>query len=116
LRIGHVHLRVGDLEQADGFYNGLIGLMPTRRINGASFLSSGHYHHHVAANVWQSAGAGRRDDTATGLAWFSLEIEGQDVLAIQEKRLRQVGTQTVELTNGIETVDPWGTRVQLIKV
>lgn len=116
LRIGHVHLRVGDLEQADGFYNGLIGLQPTRQVRGASFLSSGHYHHHLAANVWQSAGAGRRDDTATGLAWFSMEIEGEDVLANQTKRLRQAGTAIVELTDGIETADPWGTRVRLIKV
>jgi len=116
LRIGHIHLRVGDLEHAESFYNGLIGLMPTRRTKGASFLSSGHYHHHLGANVWQSAGAGQRDDMATGLAWFSLEIEGQDVLDTQEKRLRQAGTQTAELTNGIEAVDPWGTRVHLIRV
>jgi catechol 2,3-dioxygenase len=116
LRLGHIHLRVGDLEQAESFYNGLIGLMPTRRRTGASFLSSGRYHHHLAANVWQSAGAGRRDDTATGLAWFSLEIEGEDVLAGQEKRLRLAGKQIVALTDGIETADPWGTRVQLIKV
>ena len=116
LRLGHIHLRVGDLEQAESFYNGLIGLMPTRRRSGASFLSSGRYHHHLAANVWQSAGTGRRDDTATGLASFSLEIEGEDVLAAQEKRLRQAGTEIVEVTGGIEATDPWGTRVRLVRV
>jgi catechol 2,3-dioxygenase len=81
LRIGHVHLRVGDIGEADSFYHGTIGLDPTRRRNGASFLSSGRYHHHLALNVWQSAGAGRRDETATGLAWFSLEIEKPNLLA-----------------------------------
>jgi catechol 2,3-dioxygenase len=116
LRIGHVHLRVGDLDQAHGFYNGLVGLMPTRRINGAAFLSSGRYHHHLATNVWQSAGAGRRDDAATGLAWFSMEIAGDGLLAAQAQRLRQAGTPTTELANGLEAVDPWGTRVRLIGV
>ena len=75
LRIGHMHLRVGDLATADGFYRDTLGFDPTRARNGAAFLSSGRYHHHLGLNVWQSAGAGRRDDAATGLAWFSLEID-----------------------------------------
>ena len=116
LRIGHVHLRVGDIAQAEGFYRGTIGFDPTRQRNGAAFLSSGHYHHHLGLNVWQSAGAGRRDDAATGLAWFSLEIEKADLFAAQEQRLRQAGVQIVPVANGLEAVDPWGTRVRLVKV
>ena len=61
-----MHLRVGDLEQADRFYGGAIGLDPTRKRNGAAFLSSGRYHHHLGMNVWQSAGAGPRDDDGHG--------------------------------------------------
>jgi catechol 2,3-dioxygenase len=116
LRIGHVHLRVGDLVEADGFYRGTLGFDPTRQRNGAAFLSSGRYHHHVALNVWQSAGAGRRDEAATGLAWFSLEIEKPDLFAAKEERLRQAGIQVAPVANGLEAVDPWGTRVRLIKV
>lgn len=116
LRIGHVHLRVGDLERADSFYRGNIGLTPTRSRNGAAFLSSGRYHHHLAVNVWQSAGAGRRDDTTTGLSSFTLEIAAQDMLQAQQARLRQAGAQVMALTNGIETIDPWGTRLRLIKI
>ena len=84
MRIGHMHLRVGDLEQADRFYGGAIGFDPTRKRSGAAFLSSGRYHHHLGINVWQSAGAGLRDDTATGLGWFSLEIAADEIL--QAKR------------------------------
>ncbi len=84
--------------------------------NGAAFLSSGRYHHHLGLNVWQSAGAGRRDETATGLAWFSLEIEKPDLFAAQEERLRQAGVEVATVANGIEAADPWGTRVRLIKV
>ncbi|WP_065751421.1 VOC family protein [Bradyrhizobium paxllaeri] len=116
LRIGHMHLRVGDLEQADRFYAGTIGFAPTRKRTGAAFLSSGRYHHHLAINVWQSSGAGPRDDATTGLAWFSLEIEAQQILEAQQQRLRQAGAAVETITNGIETSDPWGTRVRLIKV
>jgi len=116
LRIGHVHLRVGDLGQAESFYHGSVGLDPTRRRSGAAFLSSGRYHHHLGINVWQSAGAGRRDETATGLAWFSLEVEKQDLFAAQQEHLRQAGAQVTALANGVEAADPWGTRVRLVKV
>ncbi|UPJ50585.1 VOC family protein [Bradyrhizobium sp. 200] len=116
LRIGHMHLRVGDLEQADRFYSATLGFDPTRKRSGAAFLSSGRYHHHLAINVWQSAGAGPRDDAATGLAWFSLEIAAPEILQSQEQRLRQAGAQAVAIANGIETADPWGTKVRLIKV
>src|SRR5258707_884143 len=61
LRIGHIHLRVGDLAPTQQFY-GAVGMMPTAGRGGALFMSSGRYHHHVGSNIWQSAGAGRRDD------------------------------------------------------
>jgi catechol 2,3-dioxygenase len=116
LRIGHMHLRVGDLERANRFYGGAIGFDPTRKRSGAAFLSSGRYHHHLGINVWQSAGAGPRDDTATGLAWFSLEVATEELLQAQTLRLRQAGAPAVTIGKGIETSDPWGTKVRLIKV
>ena len=116
LRIGHMHLRVGDLEQADRFYGGAVGFDPTRKRSGAAFLSSGRYHHHLGINVWQSAGAGPRDDTATGLAWFSLEVATQQILEAQTLRLRQAGAPAAAIADGIETSDPWGTKLRLIKV
>jgi hypothetical protein len=61
-------------------------------------------------------GAGRRDGKATGLAWFSLEIEKPDLFAAQEERLRKAGSEIVTVTNGIEVSDLWGTRVRLIRL
>src|SRR4051812_5514 len=116
IRIGHVHLRVGDLAKADGFYRATIGMDQTRARQGAAFLSSGRYHHHLGLNVWQSAGAGRRDDAATGLVWFSLEVEKPDLFARQQERLRKAGAQIAAVPGGIEVGDPWGTRVRLIKL
>jgi catechol 2,3-dioxygenase len=116
LRIGHMHLRVGDLEQADSFYGGAIGLDPTRKRSGAAFLSSGRYHHHLGINVWQSAGAGPRDSTAMGLAWFSLEVASDEMLQAQMLRLQQAGAAITAIENGMETSDPWGIGLRLIKV
>jgi catechol 2,3-dioxygenase len=116
LRIGHMHLRVGDLDQADRFYGGTLGFDPTRKRSGAAFLSSGRYHHHLGINVWQSQGAGRRDDIATGLVWFSLEIATPEILQVQEQRLRRAGAPAVAISDGVETADPWGTKVRLVKV
>lgn len=115
LRIGHMHLRVGDLTEAQRFYHGAIGLDPTRSRAGAAFLSSGHYHHHLGLNVWQSRGAGQRDDQAAGLAWFSLVMSRQELLAAQEERLRQSDAQVTALADGFEAADPWGTRVRLLR-
>ena len=66
LRIGHIHLRVGDIARAETFYRDALGLEVTRRRHGASFMSSGRYHHHIGNNVWHSAGAGRRDENRAG--------------------------------------------------
>jgi catechol 2,3-dioxygenase len=116
LRIGHIHLRVGDLKQADRFYGGTIGLDPTRKRSGAAFLSSGRYHHHLGINVWQSAGAGPCDSTAMGLAWFSLEVASDEMLQAQMLRLQQAGAAITAIENGMETSDPWGIGLRLIKV
>ncbi|WP_375310880.1 VOC family protein [Bradyrhizobium sp. A5] len=116
LRVGHMHLRVGDLALAESFYHGTIGLDPTCKRNGAAFLSSGRYHHHLGMNVWQSQGAGPRDDATTGLAWFSLVTAKQDILAAQEERLRKGGARITALADGVEAIDPWGTRVRLLRV
>ena len=61
LRVGHIHLHVGDVGKAEEFYSGILGLNVVRRRGGATFMSSGGYHHHVGANTWRSPGAGLRD-------------------------------------------------------
>ena len=55
--IGHVHLKVADLERSLGFYHGVLGFEITQRMDDeAAFLSAGGYHHHIALNTWQSRG------------------------------------------------------------
>lgn len=67
-RIGHVHLRVADLDRAIAFYSGVLGFEITQRYGpGAVFLSAGGYHHHIGLNTWDSLGATPPPPGHTGL-------------------------------------------------
>ena len=67
-RMGHVHLRVADLERAIAFYNGVLGFEITQRIgDSAAFLSAGGYHHHIGLNTWESLGGAAPAAGTTGL-------------------------------------------------
>jgi len=114
LRVGHIHLRVGNLESAQRFYSDGIGLEPTRRRGGALFMSSARYHHHVATNVWHSQSAGPRDQNRAGLAWFSIAAGDDAVLDGVAARLREEGAPVVPMQDGFATADPWGTRIRIL--
>ena len=111
LRIGHIHLRVGDIEAAQKFSSGAVGLDVTAGRHGALFMSSGHYHHHVGSNIWHSAGAPRRDEDRAGLAWFTMQAS-DDALASVKASLKAADVPTSEGNSGLEARDPWGTRVR----
>jgi catechol 2,3-dioxygenase len=115
LRIGHVHLRVGDVGGAETFYRDALGLDVTRRRHGATFMSSGRYHHHIAGNVWHSAGAGRRDPNRAGLSWVALEAGDAAALDTAKARLRQAGVELNDTSEGVEALDPWGTRLRIVR-
>jgi catechol 2,3-dioxygenase len=114
LRVGHIHLRVGDLDAAKRFYQEGIGLEPTRQRGGAMFMSSARYHHHVATNVWHSQGAGPRDERRAGLAWFSIEANDGATLDALAARLQTAGAPLTPAPTGFEISDPWGTRIRLV--
>ena len=68
VRIGHVHLKVAELERALGFYRDVLGFEVTQRLGAdAAFLAAGGYHHHIALNTWESAGGSPPRPGATGL-------------------------------------------------
>jgi catechol 2,3-dioxygenase len=67
VRIGHVHLKVSDIERALAFWRDVLGFEVTQRREGAIFMSAGGYHHHVALNTWESAGGTPPPKGTTGL-------------------------------------------------
>jgi catechol 2,3-dioxygenase len=99
--VGHVHLQVGDISEAEAFYSGQLGLPVMARYPGAVFLGSGGYHHHIATNVWNSRGAGPRARPSTGLTELVLALDTAEHLA-----LRSLGKSD-------QMRDPWGTAISL---
>jgi len=118
LRIGHIHLRVGNLETARAFYAAGLGLdvVAGSDQRGATFLSSGRYHHHIGANIWESQDAGPREEQMTGLDWFSLYTQDEAILAGRRADLQAKGFAVSAIDGGFEALDPWGTRVRLLRV
>lgn len=74
VKIGHVHLRVSNLSRTEKFYTEVLGLDLTFRYYGASFFSSGGYHHHIGANIWNSHGSKPREENMKGLQYFAINL------------------------------------------
>jgi catechol 2,3-dioxygenase len=82
VRIGHVHLKVADLERALGFYRDVLGFQIMQRIgDSAAFLSAGGYHHHIALNTWESLGSSPPPEGSTGLYHTAIVYPSRPALA-----------------------------------
>lgn len=87
-RIGHVHLKVADLERALGFYCGVLGFELIQRYGSqAAFVSAGGYHHHIGLNTWESAGGSPPPPGATGLFHLAILYPTRAALADALRRL-----------------------------
>ncbi len=94
LRVGHVHLKVSDLDRSIGFYRDVIGLEVTQRIqDSAAFLSAGGYHHHVGLNTWDSLGGARPSRGTTGLYHVAFLYPSRSALAVAYRRLLACGVR-----------------------
>ncbi len=90
--IGHVHLKVADLERALGFYRDVLGFELTQRYGKeAAFLSAGGYHHHIGLNTWESAGGQPPPPGATGLFHVAILYPTRAELADALRRVLQAG-------------------------
>ena len=91
-RIGHVHLKVADLERAVAFYRDVLGFEVTTRYGDqAAFLSAGGYHHHIGLNTWHSKGGTPAPAHHTGLFHTAILYPTRRALAVALKRLRDAG-------------------------
>jgi catechol 2,3-dioxygenase len=93
-RIGHVHLKVADLERALGFYCGVLGFELTQRYGDqAAFVSAGGYHHHIGLNTWESRGGSPPAPGTTGLFHTAILYPTRAALADALHRVRGAGIQ-----------------------
>jgi len=87
VRIGHVHLKVADINRALDFYIGVLGFELTQRMPGAAFMSAGGYHHHIALNTWESLGGSPPPPGATGLYHLAILYPTRALLADALRRV-----------------------------
>lgn len=91
-RIGHVHLKVADLERALSFYQGLLGFeLTTLYGDQAAFISAGGYHHHIGLNTWHSKGMSSAPPQGVGLYHTAIVYPTRKDLAAVLQRIRQAG-------------------------
>ncbi len=106
-RLGHMHLQIGNIEQAAEFYHGVLGFDITAQLPGALFVSAGGYHHHLGLNTWQSRGAGPAPAGTAGLRYFTLELPSEQARAEVIARVHDAGLATTQIADAIAVRDPW---------
>jgi len=111
--IGHVHLQVGDTDEADTFSRDILGFDISSRYPGASFYGSGGYHHHLAGNIWNSRRAGPRPEEAAGLEAVEIVARDPAKRAAILKRAEAAGIPVVTVDGTPLLRDPWGTPIAL---
>jgi len=87
VRIGHVHLKVADLDRSLAFYCGVLGFELMQRVHGAAFISAGGYHHHIGLNTWESQGGSPPPQGTTGLYHLAILYPTRAKLADALRRL-----------------------------
>jgi catechol 2,3-dioxygenase len=107
LRMGHLHLHVGDVEQGLAFYRDVLGFDEQANLGSAAFVSAGGYHHHLGFNVWRGPGVGPAPEHTVGLRHWTVALESaEDVAAVRAR----VG-EAEDVPGGFLVRDPWGTAV-----
>jgi len=92
VRVGHVHLKVANIERSLGFYCGVLGFELTQRYgSGAAFISAGGYHHHIGLNTWESLGGAPPPPGTTGLFHLAILYPSRATLANALRRLLNAG-------------------------
>ena len=116
--IGHVHLKVADLDRALGFYRDLLGFQLRATYPGAAFIAAGDYHHHLGLNTWESAGGSPPPPGTTGLFHTAIRYPTRALLADALQRLIDAkypltGASDHGVSEALYLDDPDGNGVEL---
>ena len=112
--IGHVHLHVRDLDEAERFYHGSLGFdVTTRYARQALFVSAGGYHHHVGLNTWAGVGAPPPPSGSAGLRYFTVRLPEHSELEQVVRRLREDRVAFEQKPNSVFLRDPSGNGISI---
>jgi catechol 2,3-dioxygenase len=111
LTVGHLHLHVGDVDDALAFYRDLVGFEVQTLFSGAAFVSAGGYHHHLGLNTWRGEGIPAPPDDAVGLEHWTVRVGASDLGAIRD-RLAGAGASVEADGEAFTAADPWGMRLR----
>jgi catechol 2,3-dioxygenase len=106
LRMGHLHLHVGDIDRGLAFYRDTLGFEVQANLGSAAFVSAGGYHHHLGFNIWRGPGVGPAPEHTVGLRHWTIELPASELAAVRSRL-----TDTEDLADGFLVRDPWGTAV-----
>ena len=113
-RLGHMHLKIGDVARAEAFYHTLFGFDVVANMGSALFVSAGGYHHHLGLNVWHSRNGRPTPANATGLDFFEVVLPTVEAREALVARLRDAGTTLSEHDGAPVAHDPWDNRIVLV--
>lgn len=117
--IGHVHLKVADIERSLAFYCGVLGFELVQRMgDSAAFISAGGYHHHIGLNTWESYGGSPPPPGSTGLYHFAIRYPDRRSLAdalirLQRANIGLEGASDHGVSEALYLRDPDGNGVEL---
>jgi catechol 2,3-dioxygenase len=107
LRVGHLHLHVGDIERALAFYRDVVGFEVRARMPSAAFVSAGGYHHHLGLNTWRGRGVPAVPAGVVGLRTWTLVLDDREQVDAVRSRIVAAGAAAEPRDGGFLARDPW---------
>lgn len=113
LRMGHLHLHVGDVDEGLAFYRDIVGFELQAAMPTAAFVSAGGYHHHLAFNVWRGRGVGPPPEHSAGLRHWTVQLPTAADVAAVRARVEAAGHTVAEDGDAFVAADPWRTALRV---
>jgi catechol 2,3-dioxygenase len=112
--LGHMHLRVGNIAEAEAFYVGILGFEVIFKMPSALFISAGRYHHHIGMNIWHSRNAPPAPADSVGLREYTIILPYDAARAEVLARLDAAGVAYESQGADVLLNDPWNNRIRLV--
>ena len=116
LRMGHVHLHVGSIDDGLRFYSDVIGFDVWAQIPTAAFVSAGGYHHHLGFNTWRGDGVPAAPEHTVGLRHWTIQLDTRAEVDEVRRRVEAAGIRVEASADGFIVLDPWGIELRIESV